>query len=121
MTTVAQTLQKSQSLSTVRCSYDRQIQTEVRPFLNFKLLRFDYSNTGLKYSVCFMSVPVKQDTDVVYSEVRNSRQGMINILLFAQTVFLLHDERNQVIRKEKKEKSNHQETGSTPTKHLHCY
>lgn len=49
-----------------------------------------------------MSVPVKQGTDTVQGEVRNSQQGMTNIVLFTQTPFLLHDERNQVIRRRKK-------------------
>lgn len=49
-----------------------------------------------------MSVPVKQGTDTVHGEVRNSQQGMINILLFTQTPFLQHDERNQVIRRKKR-------------------
>lgn len=53
-----------------------------------------------------MSVPVKQGTDTVHGEVRNSQQGTTNILLLTQTPFLLHGERNQVIRLRKKNASN---------------
>lgn len=39
-----------------------------------------------------MSVPVKQGTDTVHGEVRNSQQGTTNILGFTQMPFLLHSQ-----------------------------
>lgn len=41
-----------------------------------------------------MTAPVKKGTDTVYSEVRNSKQGMNNILLFIQTPLTLQGEKN---------------------------
>lgn len=67
-----------------------------------------------------MSVPVKQGTDTVHGEVRNSQQGTTNILLLTQTPFLLHGERNQVIRLRKKTLATGNRINPN-CKHLHCY
>lgn len=44
-----------------------------------------------------MTALMKKGTDTVYSEVRNSKQGMTNILLFLQIPLTLHGEKNQAI------------------------
>lgn len=83
-------------------------------FIFFKTIKSDLKKRCLKHiGVCSSSAPVKKGTDTVYSEVRNSKQGTANILLFIQIPLppIQWEKSGHLLTFGEK---MHQETGSAP-------